>query len=626
VGSVLLSLVIGSAFAALVGAISYVRDAAVLARHSARVMAIANELERQLVDLETGERGFLITGDEKFLGPWTDARAKFGGKAADLQRMAAAHSARQGRQAGKIAQDGAAYIREYSEPVVAAARRDLASVRSPEVTDEGKARVDRLRAEFRDFGQFERRLAVERDERSARAARQGVVWAVGGLAGSVLLILIFGGYLTRDVVRPVRRASVMAGELAHGDLKVRMPETGRAEIGHLERSFNTMARSLQVSQDGLRGLLEEQAALHRVATLVAHGVPPPEVFDAVAGEMGRILGADYTAIERYEHDDSVTTVGSWSGQGVSGARLPVGSRWSLEGQSVSASVHRTGRSARMNGYEHATGELGTWARERETMSSSGSPIIVEGDLWGVAIAFWISRSQTHDVEGRMSDFTGLLATAIANTESRAELTASRARVVAAGDAARRRIERDLHDGAQQRLVSLGIDLRLTCDDLPLDQEVLKGRLLRSMRDLTDIVEDLHEISRGIHPAILSKGGLGPALKALVRRCAIPVELSTNIDRKLDEQIEVAVYYVVSEALTNATKYANASVVWVNVSVQGAVVQLSVRDDGIGGADPCLGSGLIGLKDRVEALGGRIQITSPAGVGTTLAARIPMKAP
>jgi signal transduction histidine kinase len=216
-----------------------------------------------------------------------------------------------------------------------------------------------------------------------------------------------------------------------------------------------------------------------------------------------------------------------------------------------------------------------------------------------------------------------VATAIANAESRAELAASRARVVAAADETRRRIERDLHDGTQQRLVSLGLDLRSAETMVPPEQTELRAQLSRATKGLGDVVENLQEISRGIHPAILSKGGLGPAIKTLARRSAVPVQLDLRAERRLPERIEVAAYYIVSEALTNAAKHAHASVVHVDVKAQDAVVRLSIRDDGIGGADPTQGSGLIGLRDRVETVGGRIEIASPAGTGTSLLVTIPI---
>jgi signal transduction histidine kinase len=253
----------------------------------------------------------------------------------------------------------------------------------------------------------------------------------------------------------------------------------------------------------------------------------------------------------------------------------------------------------------------------------GAPILVDGRVWGAAIV-GSSRPEPlpPDTETRLADFTDLVATAIANAETRAQLTASRARIVAAADDARRRIERDLHDGAQQRLVSLGLELRTTEASVPPDLHPLKERISHLVTSVAGISEEVQEISRGIHPAILSKGGLGPALKALARRSAVPVELVLDVDRRLPDPAEVAAYYVVAEALTNAAKHARASAVTVCAEAEGVTLRLSIRDDGIGGADSAKGSGLTGLIDRVEALGGRMQIMSPPGSGTSMRVTIP----
>jgi signal transduction histidine kinase len=229
-----------------------------------------------------------------------------------------------------------------------------------------------------------------------------------------------------------------------------------------------------------------------------------------------------------------------------------------------------------------------------------------------------------DTEERMAKFTELVATAIANAQSRAELAASRARIVAAGDETRRRIERDLHDGTQQRLVALGLGLRATVGDVPPEMPVLRANITATASGLTAAVDELREISRGIHPVVLSKGGIRPALKTLARRSPVPVELAVHVDRRLPERVEVAAYYVVSEALANAAKHAHASVVQVDVDPSGAGLELVVRDDGVGGADTRRGSGLIGLRDRVEALGGTFEVSSSAGEGTSLLARIPIE--
>ena len=214
-------------------------------------------------------------------------------------------------------------------------------------------------------------------------------------------------------------------------------------------------------------------------------------------------------------------------------------------------------------------------------------------------------------------------TAIANAENLTELTASRARVVAAADETRRRIERDLHDGAQQRLVSLSLALQAAQAAVPPQLGELEGELERVAKGLAGVLEDLQEMARGIHPAILARGGLEPALKTLARRCTVPVELDVRGVARLPERVEVAAYYVVAEALTNAAKHAHASVVHVDVEAADHALGLRVRDDGNGGADPARGTGLIGLKDRVEALGGTITMHSPVGAGTSLRAEFPL---
>jgi signal transduction histidine kinase len=253
-----------------------------------------------------------------------------------------------------------------------------------------------------------------------------------------------------------------------------------------------------------------------------------------------------------------------------------------------------------------------------------SPINVEGRLWGVMTMLTTRGPFPPGTADRLADFTELVATAVGNAQNRAELAASRARIVAAADETRRRIERDLHDGTQQRLVSLGLQLRLAQEMVPAELRELETEIVQVADELHGVVEDLREIARGIHPGILSEGGLGPALRTLARRAAIAVELDIAAMARLEEPIEVAAYYVVSEALTNATKHAHASVVHVAVEEQDHELHLSVRDDGAGGADPGRGSGLIGLRDRVEALGGSFEISSPPGDGTLIGVELPLQ--
>ena len=452
IASGLLALLIGAAFAVLLSSVADLRTLERRARQSEEVLEVADVLERQVVDLETAQRGFVITGDERFLQPWRRAQAAFPGEAAALERLVG-DDPRQQERVRRITQATESYLRDYSIPLVAKARRDLAAAQTVDETDEGRARMGAVRAQFDQFLAAERGLAAARERRSDAAAARAIAAAAVGLGGSIVLIALFAGYLTRAIVRPVRRAAAMADRLAGGDRGARTAERGPGEIGVLERSFNTMAGSLE--------------------------------------------------------------------------------------------------------------------------------------------------------------------------QSREELAASRARIVAAGDQARRRIERDLHDGTQQRLVSLVLDLRAAEAAVPSEEPELRGQLDRVADGLTGALDDLRELSRGIHPAILSEGGLAPALKALARRSAVPVELEVDVQERLPEPVEVAAYYVVSEALANTAKHAQASVAWVDVRADDGSLHLSVRDDGVGGATPGRGSGLIGLTDRVEALGGTIALHSPAGKGTTLQVDLPI---
>jgi signal transduction histidine kinase len=381
------------------------------------------------------------------------------------------------------------------------------------------------------------------------------------------------------------------------------------------------------SRDELRLLAEQQAALRRVATLVARGVSPTQLFRAVAEQMGEMLGAEFTEIIRHGANHTFTVAGSWT-RGEPGLARPIDSRWPREPGTVVPLLLHTGRPARIN-FDHDhdhdhDGVIHRWVREQGITSVVGCPIIVEGRQWGAMVAFSTrAEPQPADTEERMREFTELVATAIANTESRTQLISSRARVVAAADETRRRIERDLHDGTQQRLFALTLELCAAENATPPELDKLRAKLHHTAQGMADAVKEVQEISRGIHPAIRSSGGIGPALKTLAHRSAIPVNLTVNADQRLAEHIEVAAYYIVSEALTNTAKHAHASAVHVTLNVQDTVLRLCVRDDGDGGADPNQGSGLTGLRDRVEALNGTIQVSSPAGAGTSLTVTIPI---
>jgi signal transduction histidine kinase len=452
IASGLLALLVGAAFAVLLSSVADLRASEERAQRAQEVLVVANLLERLVVDMETAQRGFVITRQEPLLDPWRRAQVAFPKQAATLERLVG-NDPEQQERVRRITQATRSYLRDYSIPLVATARTDPAAARTATATDEGRQRIDAIRAEFDRFLVAERGLAGARERRSDAAADRAIVAAAIGLGGSILLIILFAGYLTQAIVQPVRRAAAMADRLAGGDLGVRMAEQGVGEIGVLERSFNTMAGSLE--------------------------------------------------------------------------------------------------------------------------------------------------------------------------QSREELAASRTRIVAAADQARRRIERDLHDGTQQRLVSLVLDLRAAEAAVPPERPELRTQLSRVADGLTGALEELRELSRGIHPAILSEGGLGPALKALARRSVVPVELELDVQARLPEPVEVAAYYVVSEALANAAKHARASVAQVQAQARDGLLHLSVRDDGVGGAAPEGGSGLVGLADRVEALGGTIKVHSPAGQGTRLQIDLPI---
>jgi signal transduction histidine kinase len=451
IASTVLALVVGSAFVVLLSSAADLRGLQQGARQSEEVLVEANLLERLAIDLEAGLRGFEITGQDSLLQPWQTARAAIPAQVSSLARQV---SGGQLATVQRISQAITSFINDYSVPLIGTIRQNVAAARTVAVTEEGKRRIDAIRVQFNQFVSAETALAAQRQEQADVAGQRARLASGVGMAGSLLLIVLFGGYLTAAVARPVRRAAAMAGRIAGGDLDARLPEHGPGEIGVLQRSFNAMARSLR--------------------------------------------------------------------------------------------------------------------------------------------------------------------------QSRTELAASRARVVAAADQERRRIERDLHDGSQQRLVALVLDLRAVESELSPDSADVRAQLGRTADGLAAALDELRELSHGIHPAILSEGGLAPALNALTRRSSIPAELDADVPTRLPEPVEVAAYYVVSEALTNATKHAEASIVHIEAHLRDGRLRLAVRDDGVGGAARESGSGLIGLTDRVEALGGTLSITSPPGQGTTLVADLPIE--
>ncbi len=369
-------------------------------------------------------------------------------------------------------------------------------------------------------------------------------------------------------------------------------------------------------------LAAQQAALRRVATLVARSADPAEVSTVAVDELSQSLGADHVTLVRFESEHRCVVVAARDRADPAGNNaMSVGERFALTGDSISARILRTGLPDRIDDYATAAGPIAARLQGLGVRSGAGTPLVVDGVIRGaLLVGSRQSQAISPHLQDHVGDFADLVSTALANAETRAELTASRARIVAAADEARRGFERDLHDGAQQRIVSLSLQLRAI---EALADDPLRTELSQVVNGLAELHTDLQELSRGMHPAVLSRGGLRPALRALARRSPVPVELDVRAEGRLPESVEVAAYYVIAESLTNTAKYAGAEVVTVCLCIEDGVLHLSVADDGVGGAQTGGGSGLIGLRDRVEALSGQFTVASTAGEGTTLRATIPV---
>jgi PAS domain S-box-containing protein len=376
------------------------------------------------------------------------------------------------------------------------------------------------------------------------------------------------------------------------------------------------------AERSLQALAEEQAALRRVATAVAAEVEPSQLFALITEEVGRLLRSGSSYVLRYDDDaQTASVIGAWADDGVD--RMPNGTAVPLGGDTVVPTVWRTGRPARVESFEGMKGELAATLRERGLHGSLGAPVTVAGRTWGVMV---LSQTTPEPLppgtEQRLVNFAELAAQAIANAHARAELAASRARIVEAGDAERRRLERNLHDGAQQRLVATSLSVRLAAVRAEADPQ-LSAMLDRAGEELARALEELRELARGLHPAVLSDHGLSAALQTLADRAPVPVNVDVALDdERLPEPVEAAAYFVVAEALTNMAKHARATEAQVRVQRADGEALVEVADDGVGGADEKGGSGLRGLVDRVEALGGRLTVTSPAGAGTRVRAELP----
>jgi PAS domain S-box-containing protein len=451
--------------------------------------------------------------------------------------------------------------------------------------------------------------------RTGRPARvddyAGVVGAVGEAARASG---VHAGVAAPIVVNGALWGVVAAG----GDARVPLAPNAEHHLGAFTKLLATAIANTQARAEASR-LADEQAALRRIATLVAHGAEPPVVFDAVCRETGRLFGAGSVNLVHFTPDNYNLTMAGWSLRDV---HVAAGTRLPLAGDTINSLVQRTAAPGRFDSYDDAEGELAALLRRLGIRSEVGAPVVVEDHVWGALIA---GTDEPEPLPARteygLADFAELVATAISNASGRAELLASRARIVEATDEQRRRVVRDLHDGAQQLLVHAVMNLQRAHgrDDLPPD---LAKLLDETLSDTRRAIDELRELARGIHPAILTHHGLGAAVDALAQRAPLPVTVDVTDDR-YPAPIESAAYFVVAEALTNVAKYAQARQAHVRATQDDGCLVLTVADDGVGGATCATGRGLAGLADRMAALGGHLTVDSSTGAGTTLRAEIPL---
>ena len=400
-----------------------------------------------------------------------------------------------------------------------------------------------------------------------------------------------------------------------------LPADTEVRLGEFAELIATAISNLEARRQVGR-LADEQAALRRVATLVAQEATATDVFAAVAEEVAGLLEVDEGRLIRYEEDDTGTVVADW---GPPGRRRLVGARLTTEGNNVSALVRRTERAARVDHYDTmATGAMSEDPRGRGLRCSVGAPVVVEGTCWG---ALTVGSSHTYslpaDTESRITAFAELVGTAVANIQARSDLAASRARIVAAGDAERRRVVRDLHDGAQQRLIHTIITLKLARQALAKDRDDAGELVTEALQQAEAGTEELRELAHGILPSVLTHGGLRAGVEALASRMPLPVAVGVDVGR-LAPTVEATAYFVVAEALTNVAKHAHANRAEVAARHEDGTLLVDVRDDGVGGVRP-EGSGIVGLGDRLAVLDGRLRVETPPDGGTLISAAIPLPA-
>ena len=418
---------------------------------------------------------------------------------------------------------------------------------------------------------------------------------------------------------PIRAAGRLWGVLVVGSVAAEpLPVETEERMVKFADVVGVALSNLETRQ-ALQQLAQEQEALRRVATVVARE-DWDVILPTIVRELALLQDVDGTVLIRYENDEIATVMAAWGEpdlQQFVGQPLPFG------GDNPGAYVWSTHRPARQHGFTEGGGVFAELSAQLGITETLAGPVFVENRLWGALVVVTTGSDRLPaDTEARTGQFAELVSTAIGNMKSRLELTESRARIVQTADQTRRRFERDLHDGIQQRLVAISMDLRDVETQLPAATEP-RARVSEIADKLIDALDGLRELSRGLHPAILSEGGLVPATRALARRSTIPVTLNLPQPSRHPDSVEVAAYYVMSEALANTTKYAQASLAEITITVADDALVVAVADDGIGGADRSRGTGLVGLEDRVQALGGSLTVQSPPLGGTTITASLPL---
>jgi signal transduction histidine kinase len=398
--------------------------------------------------------------------------------------------------------------------------------------------------------------------------------------------------------------------------EARIVPSGPDEVVSIVRDFTGKRRA----DAKLQRLVGEQAALRRVATLVASGAPPEQVFQLVTEEVCLLLGLRTAVLHRFEGDRLSTIVGKF---GAPTGPFELGNTVELE-VGTALEVQETGAPARSD-YRTLAGSGAVELRALGFVGAVGVPITVAGATWGaLVVALKEDEGLPLETEHRLQAFAELVGLAVASADARDELAASRLRIVEASDTERRRLERNLHDGAQQRLVSLSVGLRLAQARLRASPDDAETLLETASEELGEALTELRELAQGLHPAVLTERGLAPALEVLAARAPLDVELGVDLAERLPEHVETAAYYTVSEALANVVKHADACSAAVRVAGGGGQIVVEIADDGAGGADAERGSGLRGLRDRVETLDGELLIDSPPGRGTVVRAELPVR--